>query len=561
MRFFIPAFVAVNSFFLFAYGESITYKVISTPGSNHTMGVVVNGKPYPLQPSKDIPILHSGSAPSGAYSYAKLDKGNSIVEKEPFERQLDQNATMTLNEFYNRTWNTQHITPLPTLLENLPTMHRIDTELHDNNEIPTIYISGNQDQINLMHSNTSLDTKVTVDMHFIKTTKITSLKGIQISLAGRSSKWMDKLSYGLKIPKGQDLFGYRRLKLRGLRADPSYIREILCFDMMKSMGLPVSGASYSRVIMNDTPIGLFLMIEAYKNPWYENEFNNGKKFKDGRGATYQGIGTVSDLSYFGDNITKYDGPYKSEEDPDKKGKSQSSGLDKVMSFTKFLSEAPTTTPDAVKVWNEHIDMESVIRSLVVEIVGGFSDGYLANADNYFLYDNLKEKRFTYLAADFDTTIGNTIVKLADQWSGNYSQYPGFSFRPLAQKMIQVPEFKSRFEQLLHNASQQLIDPKHTNPRIEDLVKMIRQDVDWDYSLPKMNSKPAIDPSMNPFMQAGSLPPPLYMGSIEDLMKRPLFDFDTAVNGPTNHISLPGVKEWFQHQSKAIQDYFAQHPPQ
>lgn len=76
--------------------------------------------------------------------------------------------------------------------------------------------------------------------------KIQTVKGVEISLAGRSSRWMDKLSYGLKIPKEQDLYGYRRLKLRAMRADPAYIREKLCYDLMKSVGLPVSGASYTR---------------------------------------------------------------------------------------------------------------------------------------------------------------------------------------------------------------------------------------------------------------------------------------------------------------------------
>ncbi|ORZ18598.1 coth protein-domain-containing protein [Absidia repens] len=526
------------------------------------MGVIVDGKTYPLQASKDIPVLHSGTAPSGSYNYAKLNQANAVVEKEPFQRHLDEKSGHTPNEFYNRTWNTQTVAELPKLMDNLPGMDRVDSPLHAKNQIPTIYLTGDQAQIDLMHGNTTLDTRVAVDMHFIETDKITTVKDVEIKVAGQSTRLLDKLSYGLKIKKDQDLYGYRGLKLRALRFDPSYIREILCFDMMESMGLPVSGASYTRVIMNDQPIGLFLMIEAYKNDWYKNEFGGGKKLKHGRGATYQVSGIGGDLSYFGDNITAYDGIFRVREKADKKhGGEDASNFKQVMDFTKFLSEAPTSSDDAAKIWNEHIDMDSVIRSLVIEIIAGFSDGYIANTNNFFLYDNLAEKRLTYLAADFDMTIGNTLVKLADMWAGNYTQYPGFTMRPLTQKMMQVPEFKSQFEQLLLKASKELINEAAIHPRIDDLVKLIREDVEWDTALPKVQKMAMYDfvdfNNTEELRQIFS--PPVDVDAVKDMGTRIPEDLDTSVYKQSDHISLPGVTQWFSRQSKAIQDYFTQHP--
>jgi hypothetical protein len=113
-------------------------------------------------------VLHTGTAPSGSYNYAKLNHDNGIVEKEPFQRHLDENVDKTLNEFYNRTWNTQQITELPTIADPLPGIHRIDSGLHPKNQIPTLYLSGDQAQIDKMHGNTTLNTKVPVDLHFIE---------------------------------------------------------------------------------------------------------------------------------------------------------------------------------------------------------------------------------------------------------------------------------------------------------------------------------------------------------------------------------------------------------
>lgn len=203
----------------------------------------------------------------------------------------------------------------------------------------------------------------------------------------------------------------------------------------------------------------------------------------------------------------------------------------------------------------YLNLCMYIYSLVVEVAAGFSDGYIANADNFFLYDNLQEKRFTYLAADFDMTMGNTIVKLANQWSGNYTQYPGFSLRPLTQKIIQVPVFKSQFEQLLQNVIKELVNPKIANQHIDDLVSYLREDVEWDDALPKVSEY-----RMGEFItKYGDMPPPAVMKCVKyPSMLHPV-PFDVAVNGPIHQQCATSVKEWIKNISKNVQLYFDQHP--
>ncbi|CAO3651565.1 unnamed protein product [Cunninghamella blakesleeana] len=551
MRLSIFGIVLANTLCALVSSQDINYNVISV--TNQSMAVLVNGKAYHLKPSKDIPILYTGKAPVGNYTYVKIDKkSHGIIEKEPFVRSLQQESTP--NEFYNRTWNTKQVHPFPQLLDKLPGMNCIESRLHKENSITTFYIQGNQSEIDLMHNNTIIDTTVIVNLTLIENNKTQILHDVEIKLAGRSSRWMDKLSYDVKIPKGQDLYGYRRLKLRALRADPAYIREKLSYDIMKSVGLPVSGASYTRLIMNNRPIGLYLMIEAYKNPWFKNEFANGEKLE--QGVTYQGTGFVTDLSYLGDNVTKYDGPFKIDQAPDKGTPS----FDRIMKFTKFVSNAPVGE-GAEKIWNQYIDMDSVIRSLVIEIAAGFSDGYLASANNFFLYDNLQEKRFTYLAADFDSTMGNTLVKLADQWSGDYNQYPGFNLRPLTQTIIHIPTFKSQFEQLLQNATKNLVNPKIANQRIDDLFSFLHEDVAWDKTLPKVSNISLEEVIMKSNASSlGEVPSPFDQDAAEEMFTfHPNLSFYHAIYGPTGYTYLPGVKEWFVNISNNTQHYFDQHP--
>lgn len=200
--------------------------------------------------------------------------------------------------------------------------------------------------------------------------------------------------------------------------------------------------------------------------------------------------------------------------------------------------------------------------MVVEIIGGLEDGYFGNANNYFLYDNLAEKRFTFLAADFDHTLGNGVLKVDDMWSGNYTQYPGFSIRPLTQKLIKVPAFKLHFEHLLLKAAQRLISPASTNPRIDGLVKMLHQDVEWDASLPRMNegSSAYEDNVRSMAAHKDNMYPLADPNTIISVLHRKHLPWDTIVDGPTHQLSLTGVREWFEHQSRTLQDYFTQYPP-
>ncbi|KAI9300276.1 coth protein-domain-containing protein [Cunninghamella echinulata] len=557
MKFFKTALVAILSFIILASCQTntinknnnrnnVNYKVIST-SSQHNMGVLVKGRFYPLQSTPDVPILYTGSAPYGNYRYVKLSQNKTcIIEQENFIR---HKQTEIPNEFYNRSWNTKQLKPLPTILNNLPSVHRLDSPLHQENTISTIYIKADQKQVDVMHGDPQTETEVKVDLTLIENNKVQTFKDVEISLSGRSSRWTSKQSYSIKLPKGQELYGYRRLKLRALAYDPAYIREKLSTDIMKSAGLPSTGSSYKRVIINDRPIGLFLMVENYKNPWFKNLFADGGKMD--QGITFEAKASISDLSYFGaQNLTLYEKAYEIEEDPDNKDEKN---YNKLIAFTKFLSEAPTGE-GAETVWNQQIDMESVIRSLAIEVVAGFSDGYIGNANNYHLYDHLQEKRFIFIKSDFDNTFGNTLVDLSQQWTGDYLDCPGFTMRPLTTKMLLVPAFKQRFEEVLQLLVQQLINPKAMNPRIDSLINMIRQDVQWDQTLPRVSNATWDDADGTEF-ETDDPPAPLDGETIKDFKTRPAIPLDKAVNGPTGHPSLAGVKEWIRVIHKNINAYF------
>ncbi|KAI9020007.1 coth protein-domain-containing protein [Phycomyces nitens] len=519
------------------------------------MSVVVDNISYPLSSSPNVPVLYTGSAPKAinGYSYAVTTGANGTTI-EPFTRK--QTNETTPNETFGCPWNKFPLSKVNPILPPLPAIHRVESPLHIDGEIPTIYLSGNQTALDNMHTNSMDDINVSINMTYISPHDVQSFSDIEIGLSGHSSRLFEKVSYNLKLKKKakNHLYGYRRLKLRALATDQAYIREVIGYDIVKSIGIAATEYSFVRVILNDKPLGLFGFLEAYQDPWVKNEFANGDPNYE-QGILYQGkfrttesllAGVISDLSYY-NNITNYAlGAYVVKANP-----TNSIGdFQPLMEFTKFIKDAPTTAPDAVQVWEANLDVESFLRSIALEILVGFSDGYLTMSNNYYLYYESKAKRYIFLPSDLDLIMGSGFVSTISMTTGNYSDFPGFHLRPLTQKVMQVPAFKSRLEELIVKITKELFNLKTLEKRIDDVVRMITKDVAWDKSLPRMGKK--FVPGSNSDNRVPQLASPtIDPATIKDLYTKGSYylSFIDAVNGPTGHIASPGVKEFIKWQSE------------
>ncbi|KAF7721193.1 hypothetical protein EC973_005124 [Apophysomyces ossiformis] len=557
--------VLFASFIALISARNITYNVIVSAGDQQTVAVVVDKNPFPLKPSAHSVLLYTGEAPEAieAYNYAKFN-GSQMVEQEAFLRHAVK--VDTPNQFYNRTWDTVSPAKLPGTLPPMSAIDRIKSDLHLNDQIVTIHFEADEGAIDRMQKSTLNNTeKVVTTMTYISLNGTQKFTDVEIKLAGNSARMFSKLSYNIKIPKKQSLAGYRSLKLRSLATDPSYVREKTVYDILQSAGVATTEFSYARVFVNKRAYGLFGLIETYKDPWLQNEFGAGQKDFE-RGILYQGLcrspttNLSSNLEFRGDNQTLYaDDSYKIKVDP---AKGQPIDYTRLMQFTKFLANAPTNGSDVVNHWEKEIDTQSMVRNMALEILLGFADGYVSNVNNFYLYDNRKRHQFVFIPSDTDFSLGSTFTKLSDMLSGDYHQFPGMSLkRPLIQKMLEVPEFKKQFEELLVKLSKELLNPQVINPYIDTMVNIVREDVAWDQTLPRptagvwnqIDSADAGSQKLDPSM----FQPPFDFDTTIDMGTRIIFNnvtLDMAVNGPTGYISLSPLKEWFARKSQATLQY-------
>ncbi|KAI9484207.1 MAG: coth protein-domain-containing protein [Benjaminiella poitrasii] len=585
---------------------NIQYKVISLVPNNETVGVIVDDKLYQLTAvSESAILLHTGEAPiaSRGYKYAILSKNDStIVREESFTRSPANYDT--INEHYGRSWNRKQLNQLPTIMNPLPIIHRIESDLHIDGQIPTIHIIGNQTALDEIHSKRNEDIEIKMNMTYISLDNVKTFDNVTFAISGHSTRRSAKISYKFSIPKKNDLHSYRRFKLRAMSTDVSYMREEITHKIAESVGLPASRFSYVRLYINDKPLGLFGLAEVFKNPWIRNEFGNGsKKFKQGGfyvadlgggrrsggggpppedrsddrrqkrsiPMTYQtanengfsnfddslirheiaevkdlpenhrgprGIrGNMSDLSYIGTNLTLYSDYYSLKEKPS----AGEANYTRIMELAKFISEQPNNTlvdNSVVPLWQEKLDTDSALRSLAFELVVSNADGYLTMGNNYMLYDDLENERIVMAEQDLDLTMGKTIFNATLVNGGNWTEFPGFTVKPLSSRMYCVPQFREELENLILNYTRGIMNPDILFPLVDQLYDMLQEDVAWDKSLPRVVPEIPRRPES-----------PGGRKFREDV------PFDVAVNGPSDDPQNLGLKEWISLRSSNLLNFY------
>ncbi|KAG2230241.1 hypothetical protein INT48_006243 [Thamnidium elegans] len=508
---------------------------------------------YPLSALPETPYIFTGSAPMATIGYKYTAK--SIFGKrdiEPFSRAPVINASY--NEIYGISMNTYPIPEFPQMYPHLSSINRKNSGLHKDDQIPTLFLSGSKSDVRNIHANIYSKIKINLDLTYIGLSEVHTLNAVEVKISGRGTRFSPKSSYKLDFGKKGSLFGYRRLKLRSLSTDPAYIREKICYDMINSFGLASTGYSFVRVFINNKPYGLFGLQEDFDESWLANEFNNGDQENYNQGTLYTG-NTQAILRYLGENETLYesvDNPfktptYKIEEAPRKSGEKSAANFQRLIDFTKFLANAPSTEPNAVALWNQQIDTDSVLRSFALELFLGNSDGYIQAATNYNLFTNANQNdQLIFIPSDMDMTLGSSSLFYANTtFYTRFEDHPDFnSSRPLFYNILKVPEFKLIFNGMLASAFKNL-DLIYS--RINSLSGLIQEDVYYDaliardyvllppFSVGQQLIKVAIKDGQ--FGNGES-----FLDYYSRIGKDKIW-FEVATNGTINRPSIMGLKQW------------------
>ncbi|MBL1386663.1 MAG: CotH kinase family protein [Colwellia sp.] len=218
---------------------------------------------------------------------------------------------------------------------------------------------------------------VTLDSVAIRTKGGSSLRSVANSSSDRYSFKVDINEY----VSGQKFFGLKKFTLQNSFNDPSYMREVIAYELMDEMGVPTPEHAYVNFYVNGELFGLYLMVEAVDGEFVEKHFTNSN------GDLYKPDGTGSDLLWLGDDIQSYT-------DINLQTNEESTDNGAFINFVESLDKGETSA----------IDIDTLLRYMSVSTSLSNLDSYHGPlAHNYYIYDD--DGVFSILPWDFNESFG------------------------------------------------------------------------------------------------------------------------------------------------------------
>lgn len=239
-----------------------------------------------------------------------------------------------------------------------------------------------------------------------------------------------KLDY---IRDNQTIQGYGTLKLANVWFDPSFVREVLSYEIARNY-MPAGLANYCNVYVNGTLLGLYVSVQDVDKLFMRTHFfdDSGVRFK---GEVAGGPGDVYVVwGYDGEDSTAYMDRFEIE---------SNDGWSELIDFLDTLNN---TTAEVEKV----LDIDRHLWFLAYSNLFVNLDGPINFAHNYYLYRDASS-RFNPIIWDlnmimggFSQIIGGPTLSLAQMQQLSPFLNETNDNYPIIEKILSNPTYKKRY---------------------------------------------------------------------------------------------------------------------
>lgn len=229
----------------------------------------------------------------------------------------------------------------------------------------------------------------------------------------------EKPSFKIKVHEyepDQTLAGEKRITLNNSIQDPSLARTCLALHVFRELGLPAPRCNFARVRANGEDLGLYVHVEDVKKPFLRQHF------ADPDGALFEG--TLSDFrpEWLGSFEDKADTPR-----PEDRAA--------LLALTEAAARPIAELEAALE---PVLDLDAFITYWATEAFLGHWDGYSANTNNFFAYQDPTDRRFRLIPWGPDTVFsGGPFLPLGVPASVSATGI-------LAHRLHQIPSMRQRY---------------------------------------------------------------------------------------------------------------------
>ncbi len=261
--------------------------------------------------------------------------------------------------------------------------------------------------------------------------------------------------------------GYTDIKLSNVAKDPSFIREVLSYQVLRQyMDAPLS--NYANVYVNGNLMGLYSNSEAisrkFVDKYYGSKENARIKCNPPAGAG-QGTTVVPDLQYRGEDSSAYYAAYELKSD---------------FGWSELIDLCDTLN-NHVNDIEQILDVDRVLWMLAFDNVLVNLDSYIGTyAQNYYLYRD-DNGRFLPTVWDLNESLGVfsdagggiRLNSTAQKAQLSHLLHENDASFPLISKLLSVPQYKRKY--LAHVKT--MLEENFANGAYEDMALMLRTTID------------------------------------------------------------------------------------
>lgn len=380
----------------------------------------------------------------------------------------------------------------------------------DMNALPVITVGVKTDDWNNLlckyDENRYVKDYIKCDFSFSKDGEVTQITEAGLRLHGNTSRRRPEGVTGQKHGEGlkfnhchymvnlrkyikddnHDLQGVRKINFKWFHNDPSYVREIYCYDLFRRYNIwTIADCSYCRInlqVDDEQPVylGVFGMFETVDKQYL-------KKRKDAFGSSSgylwkcvgNGLNDISD-ELFGFDDNTVDHPYELKEDTEEFEMAKEQ-------LKNFITKFQTLEGEAFENWITTVcDVELLLKTYAVNVAVGMWDDYWNNFNNYYLFFNsndLNDYKFYFIPYDYDESLGRTSACGVQKDAVTHDPLAwGRPENNLISKIISFPNFREIYVNALHDIASPalgLLDYDYSVQRIQKWHSLIENYVSND----------------------------------------------------------------------------------
>ena len=221
-----------------------------------------------------------------------------------------------------------------------------------------------------------------------------------------------------KFESNQKYEGLKKFNLHNARSDASMIRDKICYDLFREMGISAPRVSFAKVYINNEYWGVYSVVEQVDKTFLNENFGN----KDGNLYKSTSGGSINF-----DNME-----LKTNE--------------ALNDFSKLnlLKDKITNTPDNQfeDTLNKYLNVDHYLTALAVDILILDIDKFWYSGKNYYLYENTSSGKMEWVPWDYNLAMNYILDGSNDDPAyKNLLNNPFFNDKTLIKRIMENSNLK------------------------------------------------------------------------------------------------------------------------